>query len=61
MLCILLIFKTISHFQSAGKYNKLRIYYLSRLKNKIVKGDEVSHYFNFPHLNCSKELLSKIK
>lgn len=25
----------------SGKYNKLRIYYLSWLKNKIVKGDEV--------------------
>ncbi|XP_065644866.1 serine/threonine-protein kinase mig-15 isoform X2 [Hydra vulgaris] len=24
----------------SGKYNKLRIYYLSRLKNKIVKGEE---------------------
>ena len=38
-----------------GKYNKLRIYYLSWLKNKIVKGEEVSRnydaelIFNFYH------------
>ena len=28
-----------------GKYNKLRIYYLSWLKNKIVKGEEVVSTF----------------
>ena len=33
-------------FFSSGKTNKLRVYYLSWLKNKIVKGDEVQYGVN---------------
>ena len=31
----------------SGKKNKIRVYYLSWLKNKIVKSDSVSNSFNY--------------
>ena len=30
----------------SGRKNKLRVYYLSWLRNKIVKGDDVSVYWD---------------
>ena len=30
---------------STGKKNKLRVYYLSWLRNKIIRGEEVSFVF----------------